>query len=917
MRNTFVLVASTVIAAVLFCCSCQKDRFVESQEVVDTSSADFVRSISFSVDAFGAEDGVIATKATYDASGNLYFDATDTVGVFPAKGNQVYFDITDEYVGKQSVKFDGGGWALKDSYIYWSYYPIVGDFYLEKTHIPVEYFDLKQDGNGGINHISPLDFLYTDQSKVENGELSFRYHHLNSILRPRVTLPAGSYSKIVIQAESEVFITKGYYDLTADTPSIIGTEFSDHLTLNLENVSFSNETAFVGNLITAPVDISDMPLKVIIYSGDSPKYYYTYQRSTALNAGIPYGLVCSELENVGQNTYTKVTNAIIGGTYLITTVADDKVFKGSVDGSYEIISPTDGVITDTSDSLSAYEFTIEENGGNIYLKNLEGKYLICDYSNSGNSTSGIRYVDTRDKVAYPYSLTVNDGAFFFNTTRTDNGEANQYLYFKTSGTNSNIFKIGVSGSSVGVHLYLKTGSSGSPIKQAQTLYFADKTITWTLGNEYVTGQSYALPQYVSGAQTHVTYSSESEDVVRIEGDRVIIVGTGYATITAKAEESDEYYSGTASYNLRIIKAASEEWVDLGPFNLENKALQDYLTDADMSYSDTDDATKTVMATYATGSAYSSIDRKDCPDPVRITWTNSASDETVIAIYEDDTLTNPIWSQNATAKSTSADVYNLVPGRTYYYTVYEDSVVWEKGYFNTTGRRRMIKVSNVERKGHANNCRDLGGLEVTDKGVKKAIKYGYIFRGTNMDKTTTAEKSILVDYLNIGMDVDLRNGSTNNTPQSEDGSSNRYQPFTSPYSVDYVCPGFSSFSDLTDKAKIYSVVMAVINTAESDKASYIHCYIGADRTGYICMLIEGLLGVSEKDCSIDYELTSFSEAAELRYRNGQPRDHYFRQGIEFLRGQEGDTFQDKIENYLVNTVGIPQDDINRFKSIVLE
>jgi hypothetical protein len=112
-------------------------------------------------------------------------------------------------------------------------------------------------------------------------------------------------------------------------------------------------------------------------------------------------------------------------------------------------------------------------------------------------------------------------------------------------------------------------------------------------------------------------------------------------------------------------------------------------------------------------------------------------------------------------------------------------------------------------------------------------------------------------------------------------------------------------------------MAVFNTAELDKASYIHCYIGADRTGYIIMLLEGLLGVSEKDCSIDYELTSFSEAAELRYRNGQPRDYYFRQGIDFLRGQNGDTFQDKIENYLVNTVGILQDDINRFKSRVLE
>ncbi len=999
MKNAFVIIVSAVVSAVLLCCSCQENNYIETPVLVDASPDEFVRSICFSVDAFDTEDGAITSKSTYDASGNFYFDATDTVGVFPAKGNQVYFEIEGEYVGKRSVEFDGGGWALKDSYSYWSYYPIVGDFYLDKTYIPVEYFDLTQDGNGGINHISPLDFLYTDQCKVVNGELSFRYHHLNSILRPRVTLPAGTYSKIVIQAESDVFVLRGYYDLTADTPAITGTDFSDHLTLNLENASFSTETAFVGNLITAPVDISNMPLKVIIFSGDSPKYYYTYQRSSALNAGIPYGLVCSELKYADQqdrglsfnpknvtctlgsipekpvlsgeytnvafsssddtiakvdsvgnvtpisagtvtitataeeddiylqgsasytltvlNTYTKAFSVIVGGTYIITSVADDKVFKGSVDGSSESVSPSNSVITDTKNSLSAYEFTLEDNGGNFYLKNVEGKYLICDYSNSGNSTSGIRYVDAREKVVYPFTLTCNNGAFFFNTSRTDNGDANQYLYFKTSGTNSNIFKIGGSGSSVGVHLYLKTGSSGSPAKKAQTLEFADQTITWTLGDEYVIGQSYAFPQYVRGALTTVTYSSEPEDVVKIEGGKMKIVGAGSATITAKAAESDEYYSGAATFSLRIIKPASEEWVNLGSFTLENKAVQDYLDDAIKSYSDTDDATKTVMATYANGAAYSSIDRKDCPNPVKITWNNSASDDTVISIYEEKTLTKPVWTQNATAKSTSADVYNLIPERTYYYTVSEGSVVWEKGYFNTTGRRRLIKVSNVEKKGHANNCRDLGGLEVTDKGVKKTIKYGYIFRGTNMDKTTPDEKSILVDFLNIGMDVDLRNGSTSGNMLSDDGSSSRYQPFTSPYNVGYVSPGFNSFADLTDKAKIYSVVMAVFNTAELDKASYIHCYIGADRTGYIIMLLEGLLGVSEKDCSIDYELTSFSEAAELRYRNGQPRDYYFRQGIDFLRGQNGDTFQDKIENYLVNTVGILQDDINRFKSRVLE
>ena len=643
-----------------------------------------------------------------------------------------------------------------------------------------------------------------------------------------------------------------------------------------------------------------------------------FEKSTSKNTVITRSAVTrfAALEVKIPAKYVKVPVFIEGGTYLIASVTDDKVFTGLTDGSSMDVSPVDNVITDSDKSLSACEFTLENNGSDYYLKYNDGKYLICDYSSNGDGTSGLRYVDAKADIVYPYTLTVTDGAFFFNTSHTDHYEANQYLYYKKDGK---LFKIGGSGSSIGVHLYLKLGNGDSPTRQPQILGFADQSVVWTLGDDYVIGNSY-VPQQVIGAQTNISYSCEPEDVAVIEDGKIKIVGPGSATIKVSAEGNDDFYPASATYVLLIRKGPSQEWVDMGSVSLENDALRDYLDEAIRSYSDTDDAINTVMATYAAGSAYPSIDRKDCPNPVKISLANAASNSTVIAIYEDSTMINPpIWSQNVTLGSTSADVYNLIPGRTYYYAVFEDSVVWERGYFNTTGRRRMIKVSDVERKGHANNCRDLGGLEVTDKGTKKTIKYGYIFRGTNMDRTTDAEKAILTGFLNIGMDIDLRKGEASNPGNNDDGNSICYQPFVSPYEVEYINPGFDSFNDLTDTAKVKSVVTAIFETAAKGKASYFHCYIGADRTGYIAMLLEGLLGVSEKDCSIDYELTSFSEAAELRYRNGQPKDYYFRQGIQFLRsqGNEGDTFQDKIEKYLVKTVGISEDDIAEFKRIVLK
>lgn len=905
MKKALLLFASAAIVAALFC-SCEQERYVEEPIVVDSSSEGDVKSFSFSVDDLKAEEGMTETRSTYDASGYFYFAAEDTVGVFPSNGSQVFFEITGESVGKKTVQFDGGGWAFKTDCSYWSYYPLVGDFYLKKDHIPVEYFDLTQEGNESLNHISPIDFIYTDQCTAQNGSLAFQYHRLNCILRPRVTLPAGTYSKIVIQAESDVFVSKGYYDLSSDAPSIIGTDFTDHLTLNLKNASFSGETAFVANLMTAPVDISNVPLKVIIYSGDTPVFYYLYERSTALSANTPYGLRCSDLKaytDDSSTAYTKASSITVGGTYLIVDVNDGKLFKGATNGSFISVSPKNNVIIDTDKSLADYEFTVENKGKDYYLKFNDGKYLVCNYTS--NNSTGLAYVSSQSDVNYPYALSTGEnGAFFFSTTQVNDASIrNQVLYFK-SDPGANVFKIGGSGTSIGVHLFIKDG------KLDRGLGFDPESVVCTLGG---TPEKPTL----SGIYTTVTYTSSDERIAKVDaGGNVTPVTNGTVTITAAVDEDDKYCAATASYTLLIRKEASTDWVDLGSFNLENQALTAYLNDASTSYSNTDDDTKTVMDKYS-GAAYSSIDRKDCPAPVHISWTNSASRSTVITVYEDQNLTKQVWTQNATERATSSDVYNLIPGRTYYYTVSENSSIWEKGYFSTTGRRRMIKVSDVEAKGRANNCRDLGGLEVTDKGTKRTIKYGILFRGSCMDRLSDSEKSIIVDFLNVGMDVDLRSGRANSPGQNDDGNSVCYQPFSSSYGLGYISPGFNSFTDLTTDAKVQSVITSIFNTVKTGEATYFHCHVGADRTGYFAMLIEGLLGVSEKDCSIDYELTSFSDAVGQRFRTGMPKDYYFRQGIAFLRGRPGDTFQNKIENYLVNTIKISQGDIEEFKSLVLE
>jgi len=369
--------------------------------------------------------------------------------------------------------------------------------------------------------------------------------------------------------------------------------------------------------------------------------------------------------------------------------------------------------------------------------------------------------------------------------------------------------------------------------------------------------------------------------------------------TYTLENGTSFTSG----HIKSIKVPFEDtFVDLGTFNLENDSLSAYLDLAEEQYTD-DNYTKTSVVADFSKTA-SNYNRLDIPKPVSIEWEQKSSGTTTVSIYADKALSDIVWEQTTTSGSMSDDVYNLIPGRKYYYTVVDDSGIISKGTFKTTGRRRMIKVSDTASENNANNCRDLGGLKTTDGHV---IKYGWIYRGTNLNNTSDDEKKYLVECLNVGWDNDLR----------EDGNTvNVFE--NSIYDVAYVAPGYMWYiDDLTVREKVKVTMQAFIDAAKAGKATYFHCRIGSDRTGYWALLIEGLLGVSAKDCSIDYEMTSFAKNVTDGNRERNKSSQLFYQGMDFFSEKTGSTLQEKINNYLVNEVGITQSDIDNFKSIVLE
>ena len=91
----------------------------------------------------------------------------------------------------------------------------------------------------------------------------------------------------------------------------------------------------------------------------------------------------------------------------------------------------------------------------------------------------------------------------------------------------------------------------------------------------------------------------------------------------------------------------------------------------------------------------------------------------------------------------------------------------------------------------------------------------------------------------------------------------------------------------------------------------HCIGGADRTGAVAFILNGLLGVDEEELYLDWEATGFSNAGP-----GWCHRTRFNLLIEGFQKLPGRTLHEKIENYVLD-LGFTHKDIEKFRFLMLE
>ena len=281
------------------------------------------------------------------------------------------------------------------------------------------------------------------------------------------------------------------------------------------------------------------------------------------------------------------------------------------------------------------------------------------------------------------------------------------------------------------------------------------------------------------------------------------------------------------------------------------------------------------------------------------------------IYFLDETTGNGWSDTVAAGTYTA--YNLTPNHVWQYWVKDSSgTTTQSGRLKPTGDLRMIYLQ------YPHNWRDLGGW-ACDGGK---LRYGLLYRGAqlhyNNGMIASAADIQRLRKLGIKYEIDLRTlgqtaGQDEQTGTADDitysilGNDVYYLQF--PYSD-------ASYTAIVDPSGTYGeqtrkLMRQIVENVIHGEPTYFHCQAGADRTGVISAMIEGVCGVGRPDLDRDYEITSF-----------YPSYHRTRLDTNwvalknYINGLDGSTIRDKCVQWFIK-MGFTIAELNAFRAAMID
>ena len=333
-------------------------------------------------------------------------------------------------------------------------------------------------------------------------------------------------------------------------------------------------------------------------------------------------------------------------------------------------------------------------------------------------------------------------------------------------------------------------------------------------------------------------------------------------------------------------------------NLENEAVRRYLSE--VHYEQREDTS--LVKDYNVSPPW----RRDIPDPVIIPIPAADADTLLLTYADDADFSEGVQTMKIVRGTKEVEIYNLIPQRKYYYMVMADDSIASNGEIHTEGQVRMIYIPG------ANNIRDIGGWPTADG---RRVKYGRLFRGSELNgrhHVDSTDIKYMEDFLGIKAEIDMRArydtahnvsafGYTENTYGNTD-----YNPYY--YTAD---SGqlFEHLSNFLYQYRWRREFNFIVNNLRRDRNIYYHCVWGGDRTGFLTLFLEGLLGVEYDGLIKDYELSTLYSGERVKSKIDPV--------IDTIMTYEGNTLQEKFNSFFITTIKSSQADIDYFREAMLE
>ena len=405
-----------------------------------------------------------------------------------------------------------------------------------------------------------------------------------------------------------------------------------------------------------------------------------------------------------------------------------------------------------------------------------------------------------------------------------------------------------------------------------------------------------IPCYVEFAQTTDTLrvgrtvlKAEKPDTYQLNWDGAVIFGY-YSSLFNWRMTTHKKLTRASSYFTTIEKQPLDDLKITG--NIENYQVRMFMNE---KYTQ---SSSTVVSTYnAVVPA-----RRDLPHAIGIPVPASKAKDAVLKYSLSPDLTSAT-AIDVINEATICYIPNLIPGNTYYFTVESGGKAVVKGELNVEGPVRMLYAPSVY------NLRDLGGWTVQDG---RTVRYGLLYRGGEVNgyhAPVFDDLKRLMD-LGIGAEIDLRWRDDYDQDRETNKSGYGFVKGDTYYFAganDYTAANLSEAATLNRFKEEFRFLMKHIRQG---RAVHFHCVFGADRTGLLAVLLEGLLGMDLNSLYHDYEFTSFAAPAGNRNKST------IQERIAVIQKESGATLRDKFESFWLNKIGITADEIREFRDIML-